>query len=171
MSLGIIIGRFNPLHIGHISLINSSINKCDKTIIILGSANVINENNPFSKDERYIILKKEFGDYIYIDHLDDCESDIEWIRSLDELIRKYCNFEDKITFFGGDLKNDYAINAVKIFQKELKFKNINFFEKHRDIIPISATKIRNHLQNNEHEEAKKWLSDNTKHTIIKKYVD
>lgn len=171
MTLWIIIWRFNPLHIWHISLINSSLSKCDKTIIILWSANIINENNPFSKDERLEILKNEFGNNIIVDHLNDYEHDIEWIKNLNELIKKYWNINDNITFFWWDLKNDYAINAIKNFQEEIGFKNIDFIEVHRDIIPISATKVRNHLKSNEHEEAKKWLSENTKHTIIKKYVE
>jgi len=82
----------------------------------------------------------------------------------------YWNLNDKITFFWWDLKNDYAINAIKKFQNEIDFKNINFIEIHRDIIPISATKVRNHLQSNENEEAKKWLSEKTKHQIIKKFL-
>ena len=50
---GLILGRFNPLHIGHEYLINYALSKCDILLIFIGSANKnLSLSNPFSYEER-----------------------------------------------------------------------------------------------------------------------
>lgn len=167
-NIWIIIWRFNPLHIWHISLINASLSKSDKTIIILWSANIINENNPFTKEERAEILRKEFLNEIEIDFLDDFDSNEDWINNLLKIINKYTNNSDKLSFFWGDLKNDFAIKVITKYLDVFNYSEINFFEKDRLEIPISATQVRKMLKNNENPE--KWIWQKTKDLIIKKFL-
>ena len=45
-NIGIIIGRFQPFHLGHSCLIKRSLEKFEKIIIILGSPNIDDKNKP-----------------------------------------------------------------------------------------------------------------------------
>jgi len=167
-NLWIIIWRFSPLHIWHISLINYSLDNYDKTIVIIWSAEKIDERNPYSLDERENILKKEFGDSIIIDYSNDFEKDSDWINNLNILIQKYSTKEDIINFLWWDLWNDYAIKVIKEHLNKFDFWNITFIEKSRLKIPISATKIRNLLKVKKYDEIEKWISKKTYKLIIKK---
>ena len=35
---GLVIGRFDPVHIGHNKLINESLKRCERTLVLVGSA-------------------------------------------------------------------------------------------------------------------------------------
>lgn len=165
----IIIWRFNPLHIWHISLINKSIITQEKTIIIIWSANKNDEKNPYSKEQRTQMMKNEFWNKIILDYLNDFKQDKDWIFNLNNLIlSKNIQKEDNLFFFWWDLKNDYAIQVINRFKNFLSFKNIFFDEKPRNEIPISATIVRKLIKENNLEETKKWLSEKTTYLILDK---
>ena len=166
----VIIGRFSPLHLWHISLINYSLENNDKTIVIIWSAEKIDEKNPYTLDERLEILKREFGNNLIIDYLNDSKDDDVWISNLQTVINKYSVLSDNIDFLWWDLKNDYAIKVIKEHLEKFNYSKISFFEKNRLEIPISATKVRNLLKENNLEEAKKWLSVKTTSLIIKSKI-
>lgn len=159
-NIWIIIWRFNPLHIWHISLINSCIKSCDKTLIILWSANKNDYLNPFSISERTEFFKNEFWDNVSIEYLDDYESDEIWIANLHKIITNYCSLNDRVVFYCGDIENDSAVSVIKKNIKLFNFKKLEFVEKKRSEIPISATKIREYLKNWQKNILKKWLNKN-----------
>lgn len=167
-NLWIIIWRFSPLHLWHISLINYSLDNYDKTIVIIWSAEKIDDRNPYSLQERKKILNEEFGDNIIINYLEDSLNDDVWISNLQKVIRNYSIESDNIHFLWWDLENDYAIKVIKEYLNKFTTFNTFFIEKSRQEIPISATKIRNLLKENKLNEAKKWLSEKTTFLIIKK---
>ena len=50
---GLLIGRFQPFHLGHLSALRFALPKVDKLWLGLGSSNKpIEKNNPFSIEER-----------------------------------------------------------------------------------------------------------------------
>lgn len=51
-SMGLVIGRFQPLHNGHVYLIKKALEVCEKIIIVIGSSNIENLDNPFSYTKR-----------------------------------------------------------------------------------------------------------------------
>ena len=56
---GLIIGRFQPFHIGHLSVIKKIAKECDAIIIGIGSAQHSHTlENPFTAGERYLMLSK-----------------------------------------------------------------------------------------------------------------
>src|SRR3989344_3683432 len=55
---GLVIGRFQPLHLGHKYLIEKALEVCDKLIIGIGSANKNDGKNPYPADMRVEFLKK-----------------------------------------------------------------------------------------------------------------
>lgn len=54
---GLIVGRFQPLHLGHLSVIREVLRKCDDLVIVIGSAEESHtEKNPFTAGERYQMI-------------------------------------------------------------------------------------------------------------------
>ncbi len=83
--LGLVYGRFQPFHKGHKYLFQKALESIDKIVIGIGSANVTDENNPYSFDRRKKMLE-EFVRHEGIEDrilkivpLDDIPSDSEWL--------------------------------------------------------------------------------------------
>ncbi|MGQ9587461.1 MAG: nicotinamide-nucleotide adenylyltransferase [Thermoplasmata archaeon] len=54
---GIIVGRFQPLHKGHMSVIREVLRRCDELIVVIGSAEESHtEKNPFTAGERFQMI-------------------------------------------------------------------------------------------------------------------
>ena len=86
--VALIIGRFQPFHKGHLFLIKKALEKADKIIIGIGSANILDVNNPIDfKMRRKIIkavaYKEKFEDrLIKIVPLDDFLDDKKWLKNV-----------------------------------------------------------------------------------------
>lgn len=54
---GLIIGRFQPLHKGHLAVIREALGLCDDLVVVIGSAELSHTaENPFTAGERYQML-------------------------------------------------------------------------------------------------------------------
>jgi len=54
---GLIVGRFQPLHLGHVAAIREVLGKCEDLVIVIGSAEESHtEKNPFTAGERYQMI-------------------------------------------------------------------------------------------------------------------
>lgn len=63
MNVGVFIGRFQPLHVGHISIIAYMQKQYDHLVILVGSANQRpSTKNPFSFEQRKAWLEHSFAD-------------------------------------------------------------------------------------------------------------
>lgn len=59
---GLIVGRFQPLHKGHLSVIREALSKCDDLVVVIGSAEDSHtEKNPFTAGERFQMLLSSLG--------------------------------------------------------------------------------------------------------------
>ncbi len=168
MEIWVIVARLNPLHIWHENLIKNCLKQCEKIVIILWSANIINKDNPLSLKQRKEILNLVFQkvileEKIEIFSLDDYESDIVWLQNLKNLLKEYLN--EKIVFYWWDLNNDFAIKVLKEHKND--FYNIDFVEIKRSIIPISATIVRKLIRNSNIIELKKWINKKEVPFLIK----
>lgn len=82
----LVIGRFQPLHYGHLYLIKQALNIAESVTIGIGSANVRDTDNPFSPEEREYMLRKALkrekltGNVLKIVYLDDNPSDDVWLK-------------------------------------------------------------------------------------------
>ncbi|MBI5122432.1 pantetheine-phosphate adenylyltransferase [Candidatus Roizmanbacteria bacterium] len=91
----LIVGRFQPFHKGHLFLIKKALEKADKIIIGIGSANVSDENNPIDFETRKKIIKavaykEKFGNrLIKIAPLDDFFDDKKWLKNLEKQVGKF----------------------------------------------------------------------------------
>ena len=137
MKVGILVGRFQPLHKGHVKAIQFARNNSDKLYIIVGSAEKSNQKrNPFSFEERkrmieLAINEKKLQDNISIVPINDANNHTEWIASIKNTIGEY-----NIIFTNDEL-------TEKLFKKE-ETKVINVPLLDRNI--LSATEVRKRLE-------------------------
>jgi len=62
--VGLMIGRFQPLHIGHLKSINQMIQDCDTAIVCVGSTQKSREeHDPWTVEERIQMIKNLYGAY------------------------------------------------------------------------------------------------------------
>lgn len=87
-NIGLVIGRFQPLHKGHVYLIKKALVVCEKIIIGIGSSNVQDSNNPFEVKERkkmveeLIRSEKLDGWVIKIIEIPDVPDDDVWFEMI-----------------------------------------------------------------------------------------
>jgi len=101
-----IIGRFNPVHLGHVALIDYAIEKRSQKdkppLILVGSCNAsLSYRNMFSYQQRKSWLKKLYGNNIAITGLPDYWPDNgTWIEHLSDITNLYTD-NGEVTFIGG----------------------------------------------------------------------
>ena len=129
---GLLIGRFQPFHLGHLSAIQFALSKVDKLWIGLGSSNKpIEKDNPFTATERKKMILSSIDssmkEKISIYFIPDVDNHIRWIEKIDTIVPSF-----DIVFSNDDLtKHLYAKRSTKI--SSIPFSN-------REI--LSGTRIR-----------------------------
>ncbi len=129
---GLLIGRFQPFHLGHLEAFQFALSKVDKLWVGLGSSNKpAQKNNPFSAEERkemiLISIDDSMKEKISIYFIPDLENHIKWIEKIDTIVP---NFD--IVFSNDELtKHLYSTRSVQV-------TSIPFLK--RDV--LSGTKIR-----------------------------
>lgn len=143
MIFGYIIGRFNPLHLGHHELIDYMINNSDHHVIFIGSANESRtDSNPLSFDERKQLMSIHYpkSTIIGLDDLDDMDT---WIHVLENHITeestKY-NGIKSISIFSPVRDDDHSLRASWINDTH----DLETFSPSHD---ISATELRSLWRN------------------------
>ncbi len=70
--LGIIVGRFQTFHTGHLDMVNKACAVCEKTAVFVGSSQESGTlKNPFTYEARHDMLRKIFGEKVKIYPLPD----------------------------------------------------------------------------------------------------
>lgn len=169
--VAIYIGRFAPLHNGHIETIKYCLEKYDETVVLVGSKNKRRTlKNPFPTSkiedwiydvfEKYRIKIKSINDYLY--------SDNKWIAQIEDYVYSfYSRDEYEFTIVGHEKDNtSYYLKIFPTWKVDLtpEFDN-----------GISATYIRNtiFMEDDRHFSVmfeslcKKHLSDNVINDLIK----
>jgi nicotinamide-nucleotide adenylyltransferase len=130
MKIPVFLGRFQPFHIGHKSIIEKILQSYPSMTLIIGSSNISGtEENPWSYPERLSIiaenLPEELLDRITIYPLSDVPDDAVWSENLKQIIP-----HNSILFTGNEWVRDLC--AVHDIQTDWIVPTID----------ISATKIR-----------------------------
>jgi len=129
---GLLIGRFQPFHLGHLEALRFALSKVDKLWVGLGSSNKpAQKNDPFSAEERKEMILSSIDDLmkdkISIYFIPDLDNHVKWIEKIDTIVPKF-----DIVFSNDELtKHLYSKRALQIIP-------IPFLK--RDI--LSGTKIR-----------------------------
>lgn len=93
--IALIVGRFQPFHLGHLFLIKKALENADKIIIGIGSANIVDVNNPIDFETRKKIIKAVFYKEGIIEKLskivplDDFFDDKKWLSNLKKQVGKF----------------------------------------------------------------------------------
>ena len=91
---GLLIGRFQPFHLGHLDALRFALSKVDKLYVGLGSSNKpLLRNNPFSAEERKKMILSSVDDsnrnQIEIFFIPDFEDHQKWVEHIDTIIPKF----------------------------------------------------------------------------------
>jgi bifunctional NMN adenylyltransferase/nudix hydrolase len=142
--LAVIIGRFNPVHLGHVEALFSRVANYDKALVILGSAHQPpNPRNPFNASMRaYMIsatVAEQLGvhvadkltitsakDYIYVHD--------RWLLQIQNLVNNW------ISSLGPEY-TDYQISLVAADKDRTSFYVHHFPQWKQDLVPLN-TKVR-----------------------------
>lgn len=91
MKVGVIIARMQPIHNGHLELINQALNENEKVLVLVGSANKLNKRNPIPIANRIDLIIKgiseKFGNDVF-------ERGRIMVRQLDDLTDESDNSHD-----------------------------------------------------------------------------
>ncbi len=91
---GLLIGRFQPFHIGHLSAVKFALSKVENLWIGIGSSNKSHEKrNPFTADERkemiFSSLDPENAMKIQVYYVPDTGDHEKWTYHVDSIMPKY----------------------------------------------------------------------------------
>jgi bifunctional NMN adenylyltransferase/nudix hydrolase len=86
MKLGLVIGRFQPLHYGHTSLLEKALEENDKVLVLVGSAGKLPDyKNPFPVETRIKLIEDHFEEdlgNLCVKGIKDYPSDSQWIEDV-----------------------------------------------------------------------------------------
>ena len=136
---GLLIGRFQPFHLGHLEALQFALSKVDKLWLGLGSSNKpIEKNNPFSAEERKKMILSSIDDSmknkITIYFIPDVDNHVKWIKKIDTIVPKF-----DIVFSNDPLTEHlYSKRTVQII-------SIPFLKRDQ----LSGTRIRNLIKSDQ----------------------
>ena len=104
MKKGLILGRFQPLHMGHLSLFETVIDNGDELLICIGSSNEERtDNNPYTSSERIKMVEAVLSNYnckytifeipdinnndLFVNHLESMVPDFDNVYSGNALVK------------------------------------------------------------------------------------
>jgi len=152
---GLLIGRFQPFHLGHLEAFRFALSKVDKLWIGIGSSNKPSEkNNPFTADERKEMIlssiDNSISNRIQIFLIPDLENHQKWIENIDMIVPDF-----EVIFTNDELTQLlYSKRGKKVIS--VPFKN-------REV--LSGTNIRNKILSDQ--DWQTMIPDGTK-TILEK---
>ena len=150
--IGLFVGRFQPLTIGHCFVIDEALKNCDILIIAIGSSQESRTiKNPFSIETRLEIFNsvyyKEIKDKkmicVGVPDRKVPKDDLGRGEYLFDCIYKKTNLIPNVIFEGSEIARNYW------FDNKIKRVTVNRFK-----IPISGTDIRNYIRNDDYENYK-----------------
>lgn len=155
---GLVLGRFHPLHKGHMEIIDLARKLCKKTLILIGSAGESGTvRNPFKLETRKKIIHRVYPhEDVIIGALEDLtnENDIsfEWGKYILESVEKMYGVKPDLMLYGRDdsRKGWFSEEDQKIFSEMIVAKNQ---------YKISGTKLREFLVKNEKKEWEQFVDE------------
>ena len=127
---GLLIGRFQPFHLGHLDAVLFGLSRTENLFIGIGSSNKSNERrNPFSAEERTEMIissiESSMIDRLKIFNIPDVDNHEKWTFEIDQIVPKYdvvfTNDEFTKTLF-----EKRKINVVSVVLKDReKFSGTN----------------------------------------------
>lgn len=133
----VFIGRFQPLHLGHTSVISKALELADNVLVLVGSSfQPRTEFNPWSFVEREDMIYRTFPyESIHVEPIRDYPyNDNLWASEVRAIIREYSKETDNVGLIGHE--KDHTSYYLKMFP-ELESESVPNFQ------GLNATDIRN----------------------------
>ena len=149
---GLLIGRFQPFHLGHLDAVLFGLSRTENLFICIGSSNKSNERrNPFSAEERREMIissiEPSMADQLKIFDIPDVGDHEKWTFEIDKIVPKYdiifTNDEFTKTLFE---KREMNVVPVELKDRE-KFSGTNIRElivddkNWQDLVPRGTKKV------------------------------
>lgn len=126
--IGLIIGRFQPFHKGHIFLFKRALERVDRLIVGVGSPDTIDEENLFSFSQRKMMLEKVVSEERWQKKIiailpitDYLEDDQLWLEKTLETVKNVSSFD---IFIGNDPwtsgifeRNGYKVMHCRFYKR------------------------------------------------------
>ena len=149
---GLLIGRFQPFHLGHLNAVLFGLSRAENLFIGIGSSNKSSERkNPFSAEERTEMIISSIDssmiDRIKIFDIPDVDNHEKWTFEIDQIVPKYdvvfTNDEFTKTLF-----EKLKIDVIPVVLKDReKFEGTNIRklitddENWQDLVPRGTRKV------------------------------
>ena len=153
---GLLIGRFQPFHLGHLDAVLFGLSRTENLFICIGSSNKSNERrNTFSAEERKEMIissiEPSMADRLKIFDIPDVGDHEKWTFEIDRIVPKYdiifTNDEFTKTLF-----EKREMNVVPVVLKDRdKFSGTNIREliaddkNWQDLVPQGTRKVLDNL--------------------------
>lgn len=161
--LGVVLGRFQHIHNGHVTMIKTALNVCEKVLVLVGSSQESGTvRNPFTLYTRMNLIRNVYSDEInngrlllgHIDDLtDETDHSIAWGDFVLGKIEMWSNH------YGIQKEFDCIVSGVEKdriswFSPE-KASEVGQILIPKQLIDVSATEVRNLIAGNEYYKWKK----------------
>lgn len=140
------LGRLQPLHLGHMTLINKALAENDELIIALGSSNEDRtKSNPFTIDERKQTIESSLNGNYRIIEVPDVNNDDEWMKILLSKAKFDCVYTGSpltkklfLSYGYKVIEGDFSVNASGTYIRELMLADD---ERWKNLVPSGALKF------------------------------
>lgn len=135
--VGLVVGRFQPFHLGHKYVIEKALEICEKIYIGIGSSQIFDDKNPYSTEKR----RKFLETFLEKEHISEKVLDIVTIEDIPDDDEWYELFIKKIPETEVVVGDNEWVN--EIFERHnIPAVRIGYYK--RDI--LEGTKIRKNIQ-------------------------
>ena len=124
---GLYVGRFQPFHLGHLSVIKDILKEIDELVIVIGSAQYShNVNNPFTAGERLVMVREALEEAkidcsrIWIVPVPDVHLPMMWVSAVEGYVPRfdvvYSNEPLTCRLF---TEAGYKVKAIRFYERKL----------------------------------------------------
>ena len=170
MKTGVILARLQPIHNGHLELIEQACDECDRVFVFIGSADKFNKRNPLPINLR-MQLAEEAIEMVKKKYSEDCPE--VKIVPLDDLTDESDNSHDwgfyLFTKIVNETKDPYftiyysdGFEIITTWFPAFVLRNnvsLKLLARNATCSGISATRVRELIMDKEYNVLKKWVPD------------
>ena len=124
---GLYVGRFQPFHLGHLSVIKDILKEIDELVIVIGSAQYShNVNNPFTAGERLVMVREALEEAkidcsrVWVVPVPDVHLHMMWVSAVEGYVPRfdvvYSNEPLTCRLF---TEAGYKVKAIRFYERKL----------------------------------------------------
>jgi len=148
MKVGLVIGRFQPLHNGHVALIQKAYEENDVVLVLVGSANELtNYKNPFTVEERIGLIEAEFSyaDRLHVKGINNYPSDNEWIQDVIGRVNTIEEDPTEVSLYTSEKDEDFYGKSFLYGLKVVESEGLNATDIRAHLYCVSIQRVENRV--------------------------